>query len=157
MSRWNVVITIALALAAGSAHARIIPLPLGERVAAADAVAVVRVCSTRQNNREGRFQRVACAQVIRLIKGEQRPAFEIEFISDFKCETVVYAPGDEAIVFLRRREGGRWETLQGTYGHFPIQGGACEWESSDDEYWQPAIVPTREAMARLSELVQVQR
>ena len=114
----------AFVLVAAAAFAKAAYIPLKEKASAADRIARVQVLSTRANDPQRPYRRVATVRILQSIKGpEGRGEFEIEFDNGLGCPNVLYAPGEDCLVFATRRKNGRYETFNTYFGKYLVKNG----------------------------------
>jgi hypothetical protein len=97
-------------------------LPVPERVEKSDVVAQVRVRSTywRGLRSEYDYRFVARAKIVRGLKGPASGEIEIVYDNGVACPNVLYATGEECLVFLLREPDGRYSTLTAYNGKYSV-------------------------------------
>ena len=93
----------------------------------ADLIARVRVISVSPAPADSGFKHIARVTVIDTAKGSKLGE-SVDLLSDngLTCPNVLYAVGDDCIVFAKRRKNGHFETMNAYAGQFRVENGSAE-------------------------------
>lgn len=114
-------------------------LDLDKALRDADLIARVKVISVGPAPANSGYTHIARATIMEALKG-QKLGESIDLLSDngLSCPNVIYAVGDDCIVFARRRKTGHFDTMNAQAGRFLVEKGSAE--------FYPLIKPDPEVM-----------
>ncbi|HEY0074958.1 MAG TPA: hypothetical protein VGB77_12715 [Abditibacteriaceae bacterium] len=146
----HAIVAAALLFSFRQAFAKAALVPLPEKIAQSDLIARVEVLSISKNEPKSRYQSIAKIKIIQTIKGESNgKILNLEFDNGLGCPNVLYAKGEDCLIFAALLKNGHYHTYNTYYGKFEIKKDKIAWwenSGKDGTPWNEVVAQIKTQM-----------
>ncbi len=123
---------------------------MGRKVAKSNLIARIKVLSISKAASKGQYKNIAKVRIIQSIKGESKSQIlNLDFDNGLGCPNVLYAKGDDCLIFATRLKNGHYGTYNTYYGKFDIQRNKIAWwenSGKSGSSWNQVVAQIRKYM-----------